>query len=212
MKNCLSFISLMALLAGLVSCNQNDPEMLKSYKVYNRSITRGKDIGSVHLNDRFSDGVAWIKGKKFKYGIIEFDVKGEDKAGASFVGVAFHGVNDTTYEVIYFRPFNFRAVDPERKAHSVQYIALPHFDWSILRTEHPGEYEQPVSPAPDPNSWFHVRIEVKSENISVYVNGQSTPALNIKPLVKTQGESIGLWAGATSDGDWKNFKITPANH
>jgi hypothetical protein len=26
--------------------------------------------------------------------------------------VAFHGVDATTYDSIYFRPFNFRAADP----------------------------------------------------------------------------------------------------
>jgi len=211
MKKQFCFIFSIMLLIALYSCDRSDPEMLKYYKVYNRAISHGKDAGSIHLNDHGGGGIAWVKGKKFTYGTIEFDAKGNDEYQASFVGIAFHGVNDTTYEVVYFRPFNFRAPIPERKAHGVQYIAIPHFDWDVLREEHPGEYEQPVSPAPDPNSWFHVRIKVASKNISVYVNSAQNPSLSIEPLVHTQGEMIGYWVGSTSEGDWKNFKITPAN-
>lgn len=205
------YLFMAMLLAGLSSCSHSDPEMLKYYRVYNRLISPGKDAGSIHLNDSRTGGVAWIKGKQFKYGTIEFDIKGKDEYQASFVGIAFHGVSDTGYEVVYFRPFNFRAADPERKAHSVQYIVVPNFDWSVLRQEYPGVYEQPISPAPDPNAWLHARIVVGMDKVSVYVNGHTTPALSIKPLVQTQGEMIGLWVGSTSDGDWKNIKITAAN-
>jgi hypothetical protein len=211
MKKLFCVIFAVIILIALNSCDQSDPEMLKHYRVHNRSISPGKDIGGVHLNSSGGGGLAWIKGRKFKYGTIEFDAKGKDEFQASFVGIAFHGVNDTTFESVYFRPFNFRAADPSRKAHSVQYVALPHFDWSTLREKHPGEYEQPVSPAPDPNSWFHVRITVASKNISVYVNGAMTASLSVEPLMQTDGEWIGYLVGTGSAGDWKNFKITSAN-
>jgi hypothetical protein len=207
------FCSLFAivLLAALNSCDQSDPAMLKNYKVSNRSITPGKDTGSVHLDKAGGAGFAWINGKKFKYGTIEFDAKGKDENLASFVGIAFHGVDDANYELVYFRPFNFRAIDPGRKDHSVQYVAIPKFDWPELRKDHPGEYEQAILPEPDPNAWFHVRIIVERKNISVYVNGASSPALSVTPLVQTNGELIGYWVGGESAGDWKNFKIIPAN-
>jgi len=211
MKKQFSFILLMLLLAALSSCDQSDPELLKNYKVYNRSISRGNDTGSVHLNKGGGGGIAWMIGKKFKYGTIEFDAKGKNDYQASFVGIAFHGINDTTFESVYFRPFNFQTADPSRKAHSVQYVALPHFDWSTLREKHPGEYEQPISPAPDPNSWFHVRITVASKNISVYVNGAQTASLSVEPLMQTDGDWIGYLVGNGSAGDWKNFKIISSN-
>lgn len=209
MKKQFCFLFIMPLLMALNSCDRSDPEMLKYYKVYNRSISPGEDAGSVHLNKRNDGGIAWMIGKKFKYGIIEFDAKGKDDYQASFVGLAFHGVNDTIYECVYFRPFNFRATDPGRQGHAVQYVALPHFDWSTLRDKRPGEFEQPISPAPDPFSWFHVRITVASKNISVYVNGAKTASLNVEPLMQTDGEQIGYWVGNGSAGDWKNFRITP---
>lgn len=211
MKNQFCFI-FMLLFTTLISCDQNDPEMLKHYKVYNRLINRGKEAGSIHLNNSGGGGMAWIKGKEFTYGTIEFDAKGKDEFQTSFVGIAFHGVNDTTYECVYLRPFNFRvAGDPDRRSHAVQYVAIPHFDWHVLREQHPGEYEHPISPAPDPNSWVHVRITVESKSISVYINGAKGPSLTVEPLVHTQGKMIGYWVGNSSDGDWRNFKIVPAN-
>jgi hypothetical protein len=94
---------------------------------------------------------------EFANGTIELDIRGKDVQGQSFVGVALHGVDGTTYEAIYFRPFNFRAADSTRRAHAVQYISQPTHTWQKLRTEHPGMYENAVNPAPDPNGWFHAR-------------------------------------------------------
>lgn len=182
-----------------------------NYKLYNRLISVGQDPGSVHLNAGSAVGIAWINDKKFEYGTIEFDVKGKDAFMASFVGIAFHGVNEAIYEAVYFRPFNFRSTDLTRVMHAVQYIASPNFDWPVLRSTFPGKYEQPISPAPDPSSWVHVRLTVTSKNISVYVNGAQSPSLTVEPLVHTEGKMIGFWVGSDSEGDWKNLKIIPAN-
>ena len=185
-------------------------DLRQGYIVVNRLLTpgAGPDSGSIHLNELDGVGIAWIKGKEFTTGSIEFDVKGKDVLQHSFVGVAFHGVDDTTYEAVYFRPFNFRATDPVRKAHAVQYIASPGFDWPKLRADYPNKYEQPLSPAPDPEQWIHVRIRVESKKISVYVNYSMQPVLTVEPpLVNTNGKKIGFWAGNTSGGDWKNLKI-----
>jgi hypothetical protein len=178
------------------------------FRLVNRSITLNKEPGMVHLNQADGAGIAWMNDKVFKSGIIEFDVKGKDEFQGSFVGIAFHGLNDSTYESVYFRPFNFRATDPVRKAHAVQYIANPNYDWPKLRADFPNKYEQPISPALDPNQWFHVKITVTDELVSVYVNEGTRPALEIKPLVNTGGTMIGYWVGNGSDGDWKNLKTT----
>ena len=65
-------------------------------------------------------------------------------------------------------------------------------------------------PAPNPNDWFHARIVVESNRISVYVNSNAQPSLVVQPLVPVRGKQLGLWVGNGSDGDWKNLKITPA--
>ena len=71
------------------------------------------------------EGIAWLENYEFSDGTIEFNVRGENVFQKSFVGIAFHGVGETQFQAIYFRPFNFTAGDSLRKIHSVQYIAPP---------------------------------------------------------------------------------------
>jgi len=203
----LTLAVLVILLSSTLNCfAQTADELQKKYTVFNRTISPGTEPGSIHLSDGEGEGHAWLNNTKFTNGTIEVDIKGKDKLQGSFVGIAFHGVNDSTFEAVYFRPFNFRSADPVRKLHAVQYIAPPKYGWEKLRNEFPGKYEQPISPAPAPNEWVHARITVDSKNIKVYVNGNATPSLVVEPLVHTNGTLIGLWTD--SDGDWKNVKIT----
>ena len=176
------------------------------YTIVNRRLTDdGK--GEIYLNGAEGDGMAWIKGLAFSEGTIEFDIKGKNVQQQSFVGFAFHGLNDTTFEVVYFRPFNFRSPDPVRKGHAVQYAAAPNFDWPVLREKYPNKYEQPVSPVPDPNDWFHAKITVAREKIEVFVNGNEKPSLVVKPLVHNPGKLTGFWVGNGSDGTWRNLRV-----
>jgi len=208
-KNCLRALALLLLIGSLTSLLPlHAQDLQKQYTVVNQLISAGADAGSIHLDEKDDVGIAWINGEQFTQGTIEFDIRGKDKLQGSFVGFAFHGVNDSTYEAIYFRPFNFRATDLVRKSHAVQYIASPKYDWPKLRSEFPNKYEQPISPAPDPEQWFHVRITVENEKISVYVNNSNQPSLTVVPLVKTSGKMMGYWVGNTSGGDWKNLKIS----
>lgn len=183
---------------------------IEKLKTFNRTVSIEKENGSiiVKVNEADGPGIAWISGEQFTEGDIEVDIKGRSLFQQSFVGIAFHGVNDTTYEAVYFRPFNFNAADAARKLHAVQYMAVPQFDWPKLRADFPNQYEKPVSPAPDPDKWFHVRLQVREDMINVFVNGNAMPSLAVKPLVKLSGKLIGYWAGNGSDGSWKNLKIT----
>ena len=90
-------------------------------KVVNREATalQGSPAG-VHLSAKAGNGLAWIDGSDFAEGTIEVDIRGRDVPQQSFVGIAFHGKDDTTYEAVYLRPFNFRATDPVRHDHAVQ--------------------------------------------------------------------------------------------
>ncbi len=179
-------------------------------KVYNRVmslIQDGSRVG-VHLNERGGDGLAWLTDIKFSNGVIEFDVKGKDVQGESFVGIAFHGLNDSTYDAIYLRPFNFRAVDKSRKSHCVQYIAHPVYTWNKLREEFPAKYEQPIDPAPDPNAWVHVKVIVVNPKIEVYINNNSQPSLTVDKLSMQTNGSVGFWVGNGSSGDFAGIKIT----
>lgn len=184
----------------------------KGLKVYNRSVSSLNDGAKkgVRLSENPGDGVAYLQGIEFTNGAIEFDVKGKDVPQQSFLGVALHGVDGTTYDAIYFRPFNFRTEDPARRSHAVQYISHPTYTWQKLRTEQPGKYEQAVNPTPDPNAWFHVRVVVASPKVSVFVDDAKEPSLAVNQLSDRKKGLVGLWVGNNSGGDFANFKIVPA--
>jgi len=185
-----------------------EPEGLK---VFNRSVSSLSDGArkGVRLSEHAGDGVAYLQGVEFTNGTIELDVRGKDVPQQSFVGVAFHGVDGTTYDAIYFRPFNFRAEDPARRGHSVQYIAQPIYPWQKLRAEQPGKYERAIDPVPDPNAWFHVRVVVTSPKVSVFVDDAKEPSLVIDQLSNRKKGLVGLWVGNNSGGDFANLKIVP---
>lgn len=179
------------------------------WKIFNRKVNLVKENEnvSVYFNSQEGDGVAWLKDFNFRNGTIEIDIKGKDVQGSSFVGVAFRGVDEKTYDAIYFRPFNFKSEDPVRKGHSVQYISHPTYTWSKLRQEHPEEYENPVDPVPDPNSFFHAKIVVEKPKISVFVNNAENPSLVVNELSDRNNGLVGLWIGNYSDGTFSNLKI-----
>ncbi len=183
----------------------------KDVVVFNRSVSSLSDgtKKGLRLSGTPGDGVAYLRGIQFGNGTIEFDVKGKDVQGQSFVGVAFHGVDGTTYDAIYFRPFNFRTEDPARHGHAVQYISHPTYTWQKLLAERPGTFEQPVSPAPDPNGWFHVRVVVASPKVSVFVGDAKEPSLVVNQLSDRTKGLVGLWVGNNSGGDFADFKIIP---
>jgi hypothetical protein len=84
---------------------------------FNRTAARLTDAARTGalLSEVPGDGVAYLEGIEFANGTIELDVRGKDAQQQSFLCVAFHRVDGATYDAVYFRPFNFRAVDPERR-------------------------------------------------------------------------------------------------
>jgi len=177
--------------------------------VFNRSVSALSDGArkGLRLSEHPGDGIAYVEGVEFTTGTIEFDVRGKDVQQQSFVGIAFHGVDGTTYDAIYFRPFNFRTADPARRVRAVQYISRPTYDWQKLRAEHPSMYEQPVNPAPDPNGWFHARVVVAGPKVSVFVGDATEPSLVVTPLSQRTKGRVGVWVGNNSGGDLANLRI-----
>jgi hypothetical protein len=184
----------------------------KGLRIFNRTVTSLRDgaKNGIRLSEAPGDGVAYLEGTEFANGTIEFDVRGKDVQQQSFVGVAFHGVDGTTYDAVYFRPFNFRADDPARRIRAVQYISHPTYTWQKLRADHPGKYEQAVTPVPDPNGWFHVRVVVARPKVSVFVEGAKEPSLIVSQLSERGKGLIGLWVGNNSGGDFANIRLIPA--
>ena len=197
--------------SGAVAQSYNLQQLLKENQlaVEGRTVSGSKDNkGAISFDARKEDGVAFLKGINFSEGSIEVDIRGKDLQGQSFVGIAFHGVDRKTTDVVYFRPFNFQAADQIRRSHAVQYVSHPQHGWSTLRETFPGKYEKGITSPPDPNDWFHAKIEVKGDQIAVYVNNSPTPSLTVTKLnPRTEGQ-IGLWVGYGSSGDFANLTIT----
>lgn len=171
-------------------------------RLVNRSLIQDSVI---HLNKADGPGVAWISHQEFSNGIIEFDVKGKNVLQQSFVGLAFHGQNDSTYDAVYFRPFNFQVPEPVRRSHSVQYISLPKYDWFTLRDQYPGKYENEVDTATDPDRWFHVKLVIEFPEIMAYVNGKK--CLSVTQISSLKTGMVGYWVGNGSSGEWKNISF-----
>jgi len=183
----------------------------EGWNIANREakVIKEDDQLSIYFKAQPGAGVAWLENIEFNNGIIEADIKGTDVIGRSFIGIAFRGVDEKTYDAVYFRPFNFMSDDSVRTGHSVQYISHPDYPWYRLREDHPEKYENPVSPAPDPNSFFHAKIIIEKPKISVYVNDAKEPCLVVEELANRNGGRIGLWMGNNSDGTFSNLKIIP---
>ena len=178
----------------------------------NRTITRITDGArkGIRVSEAEGEWPIYFQGLEFGNGTIEVDVKGKDVQGASFVGIAFHGVDGTTFDGIYFRPFNFKTDDKARVVRAVQYISHPAYPWQKLRADTPNKYEKPVNPVPDPNGWLHARVVVASPKVSVFVNDGKEPCLVVDQLSDRKKGLVGIWVGNTSGGDFANFKILPA--
>lgn len=220
MKRSITIISIVAsvlLLVVSVTASKSDsqPDLSKladgkGCRVINRSLEHIVDGArkGIRFDERPGPGVAWLDGINFSDGVIEFDVRGKNVLQKSFVGVAFHGVDEKSFDVVYFRPFNFRSDDAVRRSHAVQYVSSPDYSWQRLRTEHPGVYEKPVEPAPDPDAWFHARIVVAGQKISVFVNEAKEPSLVVEKLNSVRTGAFGLFVGDDSGGDFANLKVT----
>lgn len=164
----------------------------------------------VHVSEKEGPGVVWVEGTDFTQGTIEVDIRGRDVLQRSFVGVAFHRKDDNAYEAVYLRPFNFRATEPDRHQHAVQYIAVPEYDWARLRKEFPEEFENPVDGSVSPTDWIPLRVVVSGQRIQVYVGSVKTPTLEVRKLGAYGRGAVGLWVGNTSDGDFANLRISPS--
>jgi hypothetical protein len=150
-----------------------------------------------------SNGVFYLKDVNFSRGTIDVDLRGKDTC---FLGIAFHGIDTATYESVYFRPFNFQSADSLRKHHALQYVSYPEYPWERLRKEEPLVYEK-ATPSLLPGQWFHVRIDIKDDWITVFVNHATEASLKIKSLSSHKNGLLGLWEFGEKNGDFANLII-----
>ncbi len=191
---------------GQQEINLSEKFQNKEIKAVNRIISLYGDHSiAVEMNAMNADGIGLLEDVEFDKGSIEVELLGENNPGKSFIGIAFNIQNDKTYEVIYFRPFNFIAEEQLRKDHMVQYIFHPEFTWRKLREERTGIFEDEIADPPNPDDWFKVLIDINEEKVKVYVNEISEPVLTIDRLTSSISKKIGIWTGYGSSGRFRNL-------
>jgi len=153
-------------------------------------------------------GLALVQNVAFSEGTLDIDLRGAGKQEASFLGLAFGVANARTFEAVYFRPFRFADDDPSARTHAVQYVSWPEYTWEKLRKDKPGAYEAAIQPVPDPAGWFHARIEVTQQKVSVSIDGSTQPCLVVDRLTHREGD-VGLWVDSMP-GAFRNLRIQPA--
>jgi hypothetical protein len=184
----------------------------KGLEVFNRDVTLIDEASykGIRLSKDEGEGVAWLSGVEFSNGTIEFDVRGENVMNHSFVGLAFHGKDNATFDAIYLRPFRFNDGSEELRSHGIQYVSLPEFPWRTLREKWPNKFEHSVDPAPDPNAWIRIRIVVDGPRVTTYVNGNKQPSLEVDKVTNVTTGAVGFYVADTSGGDFANITITKA--
>ena len=186
----------------------------EGWTVVNRGATTERDGEQtiVSFDGRPRDGAAWLDGVEFENGTIEIRIRGKNNPGLSFVGVAFRGVDDETYDAVYFRPFNFVADNDISRSHMVQYVSHPEYPWRRLREEHADVYENALVDPPNPNEFFSASIVISKPEVRVYVGDDTEPSLVVNELTDRIGGRIGLWMGNNSDGSFAELVIRPAGN
>lgn len=85
------------------------PLTAENFTEFNRKVSCEK--GEAHLNGGQDYGLLWLNGSRFGNGTLEFEVKGTAVQVQSFVEMAFYSPDNTTFEAVYFRPFNFLQIE-----------------------------------------------------------------------------------------------------
>lgn len=200
-------------LTSINSFGQEKIDLTEAFKdgkieAINKVITVFNDSpNALEIQSKESVGMGMLSDMEFETGSIELELLGENKPGQSFIGLAFNIQNDSTYEAVYFRPFNFVAEEQIRKDHMTQYVYEPEFGWRKLRNERTGEFENEISPAPNPDDWFKVKIDISTEKVSVYVNDSSEPTLQVTRLSTVKSNKIAIWTGFGSSGRFRNLAV-----
>jgi hypothetical protein len=209
----ITFILLFLLMAniGCIYGQQTETFNLSQMLTENKLVASpANEIGVLKDGDKqgvSSKGIVWLKGVNFKQGQIDIDLRGKNVFLQSFLGIAFHGIDTTTCDILYFRPFNFRHADTLRRKWSVAYMSLPDNNYAKLRKEHPQVYENAVNPVPQPDEWFHATLVLKNRQLSVYVNHSSMPSLVVTLINERIDGLFGIYADGLAE-DFANLTIT----
>lgn len=179
-------------------------------EIVNRKVDASIQNGTVFLKviENGGECLIWLPVNNFENGTITIQMRGKDVPQRSFIGIAFHGQNNKTYDAVYCRPFNFLSVDSAKRSHAIQYISHPTYTWEKLRSEQDGIFEKEISEPPNPNDWFTMTIVIDQNKVKAYINQSKTPAVVVNKLNNKQDGKIGIFMGDRSGGDFKYMTIS----
>ncbi len=190
----------------------NLPQIMQQGKltIFNRDckVMQGDSTKFLRLPDKEGEGLVWLPIKEFKNGTVTVEMRGKDVYQRSFVGIAFYGANDSTYDAVYCRPFNFQTTDSVRRIHAIQYISQPAYTWRRLREEQNGVFENDVLNAPKPNEWFTMKLVIAQDTIKAFINKAEQPSLVVKKLHRREKGKLGIFVADRSDGDFRDMTVT----
>ncbi len=181
----------------------------RELKAVNRVLKIVSNEGEAYLNisESKKEGIVWLPINNLKNGNIEVEMRGKDVFQRSFIGIAFQGADDKTYDAVYCRPFNFLAKDSVRRIHAVQYISHPDFTWEKLRSERNGFFEKEIINPPNPNDWFTMKLVIDNTTIKAYINNAQQASLVVEKLNSRTSGKVGLFTADSSGGDFRSIKI-----
>ena len=181
----------------------------KKIPVINRDVVFENTGGKKYLSlPRAKEvGLVWLPVEDFQNGTIEIVMRGINEFQRSFIGIAFHGLNDSTYDAVYCRPFNFFAEDSIRRIRSIQYISHPTYTWEKLRNEQPGIFEKEIINPPDPDDWFKMKLVIDDKVIKAFINDNETLSLVVEKLGDMSSGKLGIFVADNSGGDFESIKI-----
>ena len=171
------------------------------------SIEKDKKRKYIKALQERGEGFIWLPVEEFSSGKIKIVMRGKDVFQRSFVGVAFHGQNDSTYDAVYCRPFNFLAEDSVRRVHAIEYVAHPQYTWQKLRAEYNGIYEKEIKNPPKPNDWFSMTLVIDEKTVKAYINNNEKPSLEVEKLSQFSKGKLGIFVADNSGGDFEKITI-----
>ncbi|WP_224750928.1 DUF1080 domain-containing protein [Mucilaginibacter pankratovii] len=156
---------------------------------------------------------AKLKNTNFENGTIEVKVLSRIQKHTpypdswGFIGLAFRINGDNSaFESIYLRPKVGRSANEIVRNQAVQYYSYPDYKMDKINNTPGGPFE--TSADIGLNEWIKLRIEVKDQQATLYINDKKEPALTIKNMKgNLKSGAIGLWVDIGTEGYFKDLKV-----
>jgi hypothetical protein len=152
---------------------------------------------SVYINR----GVALARDVTLRDGTIEYDWAATSRT--NFLGASFHATTPDNSEAVFFR------VGSSGTPEAVQYgPALNTYGvaWQIYHGA-----GATAAAELHRERWTHVRMVIRGDSLSVFLDGASQPVLVVPRLGGVDGTGVGVWAGNFGRGAYfSNYTVTPS--